>query len=85
MQVCGPAGVWLCGYAARRWTGMGYVALWFPTVQHLAEGFLFSYPMPVRIWHWFYDFFHTLCYYAYGSLRIVEPQVLWIMEHDGMV
>ena len=30
-------------------------------------------------------FFHTLCHYAYGSLRIVEARVLWITEDYGIV
>jgi len=28
---------------------MGYVALWFPVVWHLAVGLLFSHPMPLGI------------------------------------
>jgi len=39
----------VCGYAARRRTGIGHVALWFPAVQNLAEALLFSHPMPVGI------------------------------------
>jgi len=40
--------------------------------------------MPVGIWLLFHGFFHTLCHEAYGSLRIVEPQVLCILDL-GMV
>jgi len=52
----------VCGYAARRQTSIGHVALWFPAVQHLAEGLLFSHPMPVGIGYRFYALFHVLCY-----------------------
>ena len=41
--------------------------------------------MLVDIGHWLHGFFHTLCHYAYGSLRIVEAQVLWITEDHRMV
>ena len=41
--------------------------------------------MLVGIRCWFHGFFHTLCHYAYGSLRIVEFQVLWIMEDHKIV
>jgi len=61
------------------------VSFRFSTVQHLAEALLFSHPMPVGIGYWFHGFFHTLCHYAYGSLRIVEAQVLWITKGHGIV
>ena len=55
------------------------------TVQHLAEVLLFSHPILVGIGSRFHGFFHTLCHYPYGSLRIVEAAVLWITEDHGMV
>ena len=58
----------------RRQTGIGHEAL------------LFSHPMLVGIGYQFHGFFHTLYNYAYGSLQIVEAQVLSITEdHHGIV
>jgi len=37
LQSCRSVAMWLCGYPARRWTGMEHVALWFPTVQTLCR------------------------------------------------
>ena len=69
-----------CGYAARRRTGIGHMAFWFPAVLHLAVALLFSHPMLVGIGvlvSWF-----RLCpmLLGYGSLRFVAAQGLWIME-----
>ena len=82
MQGCGYAGLRLCGYETKGYRKYGFVVL---TVQHLAEVLLFSHPMLVGIGYRFHGFFHTLCHYEYGSLRIVEAAVLWIMEDHGMV
>ena len=85
MGLCKFADMQGCGHAVKRQTGRGHVALCFLTVQHLAVALLFSHPMPVGTGYWFHDFFHTLCHYAYRSLRIVEAQGLWIMEDHRIV
>jgi len=50
-----------------------------------SRGFVVFTPYAGRRRVLFHGFFHTLCHYAYGSLRIVEAQVLWIPEDHGMV
>ena len=41
MQLGGYADMQGCGYAARRYTAIGHVALWFVVIRHLAVGCCF--------------------------------------------
>jgi len=50
------SGIWLCGFH-------GYA---------LSRGFVVFTPMLVGIGYWFYGFFHTLCYYAYGVCGLLS-------------
>ena len=47
-------------------------------------GLLFLQPMPTGIEYWFYGFFHTPCYQAYGSLRTIGADILEITEDHGI-
>ena len=63
----------VCGYAARKQTGVGHVALWFPTVGHLPVDCCFTtYASRHRVSvPWFLSYPMLL---GYGSLHIVEAE-----------
>ena len=45
---------------------------------------LFSHSMTTGIGYWIYGFFDILCHQAYGSLHIIEAEVLWITKDHGI-